>query len=161
MEKKIAPGIYYIGADDKELDLFEGQYILPEGISYNSYLIMDEKIAIMDTIDARKTNECLENLEEQLGGKTPDYLVVHHMEPDHSSNVKLIVEKYPNIKLVCSQKAVAMIKRFFGLELDSDRLIIVGDGSKLDLGEHTLQFFTAPMTPRAGLAKHVAITSTL
>ncbi len=145
MEKKIAPGIYYIGADDKELDLFEGQYILPEGISYNSYLILDEKIAIMDTIDARKTNEWLENLEEQLGGKTPDYLVVHHMEPDHSSNVKLIVEKYPNIKLVCSQKAVAMIKRFFGLELDSDRLIIVGDGSKLDLGEHTLQFFTAPM----------------
>ncbi len=145
MEKRVAPGIFYIGADDKELDLFEGQYILPEGISYNSYVIMDEKIAIMDTIDARKTNEWLENLESTLEGKTPTYLVVHHMEPDHSSNVKLILEKYPEIKLVCSQKAVAMVKRFFGVELPTDRLVIMGEGSKLELGEHTLQFFTAPM----------------
>lgn len=145
MEKKIAPGIFYIGADDKELDLFEGQYILPEGISYNSYVIMDEKIAILDTIDARKTNEWLENLAEVLQDKTPDFLVVHHMEPDHSSNVKLIIEKYPDIKIVCSKKAVAMITRFFGVELPDDRLVVVSDGSKLELGEHTLQFVSAPM----------------
>ena len=145
MEKKIAPGIFYIGADDKELDLFEGQYILPEGISYNSYVIMDEKIAILDTIDARKTNEWLENLAEVLQDKTPDFLVVHHMEPDHSSNVKLIIEKYPDIKIVGSKKAVAMITRFFGVELPDDRLVVVSDGSKLELGEHTLQFVSAPM----------------
>lgn len=145
MEKKIASDIYYVGADDNELDLFEGQYILPEGISYNSYIIMDEKTAILDTIDARKTNEWLENIEEVLQGRVPDYLIVHHMEPDHSSNVKLILEKYPDIKVVCSPKAQAMIKRFFGVELSSDRVVNVGDGSTLSLGEHTLQFFSAPM----------------
>lgn len=145
MNKTIAPGVVYIGADDKELDLFEGQYRIPEGISYNSYVIFDEKIAVLDTIDARKTNEWLENLEEALNGKIPDYLVVHHMEPDHSANVKLMIEKYPNLKVVCSKKAVAMINRFFGVELPDERIVVVNDGSELELGEHTLKFFTAPM----------------
>ena len=145
MNKTIAPGVVYIGADDKELDLFEGQYRIPEGISYNSYVIFDEKIVVLDTIDARKTNEWLENLEEALNGKIPDYLVVHHMEPDHSANVKLMIEKYPNLKVVCSKKAVAMINRFFGVELPDERIVVVNDGSELELGEHTLKFFTAPM----------------
>ena len=145
MNKTIAPGVVYIGADDKELDLFEGQYRIPEGISYNSYVIFDEKIVVLDTIDARKTNEWLENLEEALNGKIPDYLVVHHMEPDHSANVKLMIEKYPNLKVVCSKKAVAMINRFFGVELPDERIVVVNDGSELELGEHALKFFTAPM----------------
>lgn len=145
MNKTIAPGVVYIGADDKELDLFEGQYRIPEGISYNSYVICDEKIAVLDTIDARKTNEWLENLEEALNGKIPDYLVVHHMEPDHSANVKLMIEKYPNLKVVCSKTAVAMINRFFGVELPDERIVVVNDGTELELGEHTLKFFTAPM----------------
>lgn len=145
MNKTIAPGVVYIGADDKELDLFEGQYRIPEGISYNSYVICDEKIAVLDTIDARKTNEWLENLEEALHGKIPDYLVVHHMEPDHSANVKLMIEKYPNLKVVCSKTAVAMINRFFGVELPDERIVVVNDGTELELGEHTLKFFTAPM----------------
>lgn len=145
MNKTIASGVVYIGADDKELDLFEGQYRIPEGISYNSYVIFDEKIAVLDTIDARKTNEWLENLEEALNGKIPDYLVVHHMEPDHSANVKLMIEKYPNLKVVCSKKAVAMINRFFGVELPDERIVVVNDGTELELGEHTLKFFTAPM----------------
>ena len=145
MDNLIAHGIYYIGADDKDLDLFEGQYKIPEGISYNSYVIMDEKIAILDTIDARKTNDWLKNLNQVLQDKTPDYLVVNHMEPDHSSNVKLIIEKYPDITLVCSKKAVAMINRFFGIQMPEDRIIVVDDATTLKLGEHTLQFFTAPM----------------
>lgn len=145
MDNTIAHGIYYIGADDKDLDLFEGQYKIPEGISYNSYVIMDEKIAILDTIDARKTNDWLQNLNEVLQDKKPDFLVVNHMEPDHSANVKLIIEKYPDITLVCTKKAVNMINRFFGLQIPEEKVIIVQDGTTLNLGEHTLQFYTAPM----------------
>ena len=141
----IAPGIQYIGADDKELDLFEGQYAIPEGISYNSYLIRDEKVAILDTIDARKTIDWMENLKGALKDRKPDYLIVSHMEPDHSSNVKLMLDTYPNIKVVASAQAFKMITRFFGVALPAERTIVVKDGSTLSLGEHTLQFFTAAM----------------
>ena len=141
----IAPGIQYIGADDKELDLFEGQYAIPEGISYNSYLIIDEKVAILDTIDARKTIDWMENLKSALKDRKPDYLIVSHMEPDHSSNVKLMLDTYPNIKVVASAQAFKMITRFFGVVLPAERTIVVKDGSTLSLGEHTLQFFTASM----------------
>ena len=141
----IAPGIQYIGADDKELDLFEGQYAIPEGISYNSYLIIDEKVAILDTIDARKTIDWMENLKGALKDRKPDYLIVSHMEPDHSSNVKLMLDTYPNIKVVASVQAFKMITRFFGVALPAERTIVVKDGSTLSLGEHTLQFFTAAM----------------
>jgi len=141
----ITPGIQYIGADDKELDLFEGQYAIPEGISYNSYLIIDEKVAILDTIDARKTIDWMENLKGALKDRKPDYLIVSHMEPDHSSNVKLMLDTYPNIKVVASAQAFKMITRFFGVALPAERTIVVKDGSTLSLGEHTLQFFTAAM----------------
>ena len=141
----IAPGIQYIGADDKELDLFEGQYAIPEGISYNSYLIIDEKVAVLDTIDARKTIDWMENLKGALKDRKPDYLIVSHMEPDHSSNVKLMLDTYPNIKVVASAQAFKMITRFFGVALPAERTIVVKDGSTLSLGEHTLQFFTAAM----------------
>ena len=141
----IAPGIQYIGADDKELDLFEGQYAIPEGISYNSYLIIDEKVAILDTIDARKTIDWMENLKGALKDRKPDYLIVSHMEPNHSSNVKLMLDTYPNIKVVASAQAFKMITRFFGVALPAERTIVVKDGSTLSLGEHTLQFFTAAM----------------
>ena len=141
----IAPGIQYIGADDKELDLFEGQYAIPEGISYNSYLIIDEKVAILDTIDARKTIDWMENLKGALKDRKPDYLIVSHMEPDHSSNVKLMLDTYPNIKVVASAQAFKMITRFFGVALPAERTIVVKDGSTLSLGDHTLQFFTAAM----------------
>lgn len=141
----IAPGIQYIGADDKELDLFEGQYAIPEGISYNSYLIIDEKVAILDTIDARKTIDWMENLKGALKDRKPDYLIVSHMEPDHSSNVKLMLDTYPNIKVVASSQAFKMITRFFGVALPAERTIVVKDCSTLSLGEHTLQFFTAAM----------------
>lgn len=145
MNNMIAPGIQYIGADDNELDLFEGQYELPAGVSYNSYIILDEKVAIMDTIDARKTNEWIDNLNAALGERKPDYLVVSHMEPDHSANVKYVLDTYPDITVVCSQKAVQMIARFFGVALPAERVMVVKDGDTLPLGQHTLQFFTAAM----------------
>ena len=145
MNIQISESIKYIGADDKELDLFEGQYEIPQGISYNSYVILDDKIAVMDTIDARKTNEWLDNLENALNGRIPDFLIVSHMEPDHSSNVKLMIEKYPDLKVVCTQKAVALINRFFDMQLSEDKVIVVSDKSELLLGEHKLTFFTAPM----------------
>jgi len=145
MNIQISESIKYIGADDKELDLFEGQYEIPQGISYNSYVILDDKIAVMDTIDARKTNEWLDNLENALNGRIPDFLIVSHMEPDHSSNVKLMIEKYPDLKVVCTQKAVALINRFFDIQLSEDKVIVVSDKSELLLGEHKLTFFTAPM----------------
>lgn len=145
MDNFISENIKYIGADDKELDLFEGQYDIPEGISYNSYVILDEKVAVLDTIDARKTNEWMDNLNSAIGQRTPDYLIVSHMEPDHSANVKLLADKYPDMKIVCSQKALALINRFFDTQFDTQRCIIVKDGSELELGQHKLQFFTAPM----------------
>ncbi len=141
---EIAKNIQYIGVDDTDIDLFEGQYDVPEGISYNSYLIDDEKIAILDTVDARKTNEWVEKLEAALNGRTPDYLIIHHMEPDHASNVKMILEKYPDCVGVCSQKAVAMVKRFFDVDFGA-RLQVVKEGETLSLGQHTLTFIMAPM----------------
>ena len=140
----ISPGVKYIGVDDLDIDMFEGQYEVPLGVSYNSYLILDEKIAIMDTVDATKTDEWVKNLDAALGGKTPDYLIVQHLEPDHGGSVKFIMEKYPNMTAICSQKAVAMFKRFFDVDFGA-RLQVVKEGETLSLGEHTLQFFMAPM----------------
>lgn len=140
----IASGVKYIGVDDLDIDLFEGQYEVPLGVSYNSYLIDDEKVAIMDTVDATKAEEWAKNLETALGGKTPDYLIVQHLEPDHGGSVQYIMEKYPNMTAVCSQKAVAMFKRFFDTDF-SARIQVVKEGETLSLGEHTLQFFMAPM----------------
>lgn len=140
----IAPNVKYIGVDDLDIDLFEGQYEVPLGISYNSYLILDEKIAIMDTVDATKTAEWEKNLEAALGGKTPDYLIVQHLEPDHGGSVQYILEKYPNMIAVCSQKAVAMFKRYFETDFSS-RIQVVKEGEALSLGQQTLQFLMAPM----------------
>ena len=140
----IVPGVKYIGVDDLDIDLFEGQYEVPLGVSYNSYVILDEKVAIMDTVDAHKTDEWMANLEAALDGRTPDYLIVQHLEPDHGGSVKYIMEKFPEMTAVCSQKAVAMFKRFFDVDFSS-RIQVVKEGETLTLGEHTLQFFMAPM----------------
>ena len=141
----ISDSIKYIGVDDTTLDLFESQYIIPNGVSYNSYIILDDKIAVMDTVDARKTDEWFDNLAAALDGRTPDYLVISHLEPDHSANIKLFAEKYPEAKLVLSVKAKAMLPQFFDIaELDS-RCVTVKEGETLELGSHKLQFFMAPM----------------
>ena len=141
----ISESIKYIGVDDKTIDLFESQYIVPNGVSYNSYVIMDEKIAIMDTVDRRGTEGWLENLEAALGGKTPDYLVVLHMEPDHSANVKNLAEKYPTMKIVGNAKTFTIMGQFFdGIDF-SDRSVVVKEGDTLDLGAHKLTFVMAPM----------------
>lgn len=140
----ISDAVKYIGADDTDLDLFEGQYIIPNGISYNSYVILDDKIAVLDTVDARKTDEWLANLEATLCGKTPDYLIINHMEPDHAANVNLLMDKYPTLTGVCNQKAADIMNRFFGTDY-SGRLMIVKERDTLALGSHTLQFFMAPM----------------
>ena len=137
--------IKYIGVDDTTIDLFESQYIVPNGISYNSYLIMDEKIAIMDTVDLRKSKEWFANLEEALEGRIPDYLVVQHMEPDHSGNIAILIEKYPEIKIAASAKAVQMMPQFFEDTCFEGKTITVKEGDTLNLGTHTLQFFMAPM----------------
>ena len=134
----LTENIHYIGVDDKDIDLFEGQYDVPEGVSYNSYLIEDEKIAIMDTVDVRKKDEWEKVLEKALDGKTPDYLVVQHFEPDHSGSVKYIMEKYPQVVAVCSPKAKPMFERFFDVDY-GDRILVVKEGDTLSLGEHTLQ----------------------
>ena len=140
----ISDTIKYIGVNDHEVDLFEGQYIVPNGMAYNSYVIMDEKIAVMDTVDARFTHAWLDNLQNVLGGKSPDYLVVQHMEPDHSANIHNFVKNYPNAKIVSSVKAFAMMKNFFGADF-AEKQIVVGEGDTLSLGERTLTFVTAPM----------------
>ena len=140
----ISPSIQYIGVDDKTIDLFESQYIVPHGISYNSYVILDEKIAVMDTVDARATGLWLKNLADVLGDRKPDYLVVSHMEPDHASNIQTLAEKYPDMKIVASAKALSMIPQFFTFDI-SDRSIGAKEGETLSLGQHTLQFFMAPM----------------
>lgn len=143
--KKLTDAVYYVGADDKTLDLFEGQYVIPEGISYNSYVIMDEKIAVMDTVDKRATDEWFKNLEEVLGGKAPDYLVVLHMEPDHAANIEQFLNKYKNAKVVTNPKTFNMIPQFFEhLDLEG-RKIVVNEGDELVLGEHVLTFVMAPM----------------
>lgn len=145
MITEITSDIKYIGADDTDIDLFESQYVVPNGISYNSYVILDEKIAIMDTVDNRKTDEWLANLEEALQGRKPDYLIVQHMEPDHAANIGNIATRYPEVRIVLSTKAAQMLPQFFeGVDF-ADRLVIVKEGETLSLGSHTLQFFMAPM----------------
>ena len=141
---KITNDIQYIGVNDHVVDLFEGQYVVPNGMSYNSYVILDDKIAVMDTVDAGFTHEWLDNLQVALRGRKPDYLVVQHMEPDHSANIVNFTKMYPSAKIVSSAKAFAMMKNFFGTDF-SDRQIVVGDGDTLSLGMHRLTFFTAPM----------------
>ena len=140
----ITKDIAYIGVNDRKVDLFEGQYVVPNGMSYNSYVILDEKIAVMDTVDANFTHEWLDNLQNALGGRQPDYLVVQHMEPDHSANIVSFTKAYPNAKIVSSSKAFVMMKNFFGTDF-ADKQVVVGEGSTLELGRHTLTFVTAPM----------------
>ena len=140
----ITNDIRYIGVNDHEVDLFEGQYVVPNGMSYNSYAIMDEKVAIMDTVDQNFTAEWLGNIEAVLEGRKPDFLVVHHMEPDHSANIHKFLTTYPEATVVSSAKAFTMMKQFFGTDY-SDRRIVVGEGDTLCLGKHTLTFVTAPM----------------
>ncbi len=141
---KITDSIFYVGEDDKTLDLFESQYIIPNGVSYNSYVIMDEKITVMDTIDGRKTKEWIENIKEVLGDKTPAYLVVSHMEPDHAASIKDLMDLYPEMKVVGNAKTFPMISQFFDVDLEG-RTVTVKEGDTLELGSHTLQFFMAPM----------------
>ena len=140
----ITKDIRYVGVNDHKIDLFEGQYVVPNGMSYNSYVILDEKIAVMDTVDVNFTHEWLDNLQEALGGRQPDYLIVQHMEPDHSANVANFVKAYPNARIVSSAKAFTMMKNFFGTDF-ADRQIVVGEGDTLSLGKHELTFVTAPM----------------
>ena len=141
----ISESIKYIGVDDTTLDLFESQYIVPHGVSYNSYLILDEKIAVMDTVDARKTKEWFDNLDKELKERVPDYLIVSHLEPDHSANIQLFTEKYKEAKLVLSAKAKVMLPQFFNIEGLDERCIVVKEGEELDLGNHHLKFIMAPM----------------
>lgn len=145
MKVQISDAVKYIGVDDKTIDLFESQYIVPNGISYNSYVIMDEKIAVMDTVDKRKTDEWFANLEEALDGRTPDYLIIHHLEPDHASNIKALADKYPSMKLVGNAKTFNMMPQYFETLDLTDRTLTVKEGDELELGSHTLKFFMAPM----------------
>lgn len=140
----ITDDIKYVGVNDREIDLFEGQYIVPDGIAYNSYAIVDKEIAIMDSVDVRFKDEWLKNIKAALDGRAPDYLVVQHMEPDHSSSIEYFLNEYPGAKVVSSAKAFTMMKNFFGTDF-ADRQIVVGEGSKLSLGKHELTFMTAPM----------------
>ena len=140
----ITKDIKYIGVNDHQVDLFEGQYVVPNGMAYNSYLILDDKTAVMDTVDRNFTHEWLDNLAEALDGRKPDYLIVQHMEPDHSANIMSFMNAYPQALIVSSQKAFAMMRNFFGTEFE-DRRVVVGEGDTLTLGRHTLTFVTAPM----------------
>ena len=143
MIKQVTPEIKYIGVDDLDLDLFESQYVVPEGMSYNSYLILDEKVAVMDTVDARMTQEWLAQLEEALGGRKPDYLVVQHMEPDHSGSILALTQKYPDIVIVATAKALVFLGQFFdGVKFNT---LAVKEGDTLELGAHTLKFIMAAM----------------
>lgn len=144
MNINISDAIKYIGVDDKDIDLFESQYIVPNGISYNSYVILDEKICVLDTVDKRKTDEWVANLVNVLDGKTPDYLIINHLEPDHASNIQLLADKYPDMKLVGNAKTFNMLPQFFDIDL-TDRTVTVKEGDSLNLGEHTLSFYMAPM----------------
>lgn len=141
---KITDTIKYVGTDDREIDLFESQYIVPNGVSYNSYVILDEKIAVMDGVDERAEKAWFQNLEEVLDGKMPDYLVVSHMEPDHAGNMQKFMEKYPQAQLVVNAKALSMLPQFFTLDM-SARSVVVKEGDELDLGSHVLTFVMAPM----------------
>lgn len=144
MDTIVTNNIKYVGVNDRDIDLFEGQYIVENGMAYNSYVILDKKIAVMDSVDANFKDEWLDNLADVLGDKTPDYLIVQHMEPDHSANIDAFAEKYPAAQIVASAQAFNMMKNFFGTDF-SDRRIVVKEGDTLELGEHTLTFITAPM----------------
>ena len=143
-DMKISDSVVYIGVNDKTIDLFESQYKVPNGVSYNSYVILDEKVAVMDTVDKRVTEQWLENLSQALNGRTVDYLVVSHLEPDHASNIQKLAELYPNMKIVGNAKIFSMLPQFFTMDF-SDRSVVVKEGDTLSLGSHTLQFFMAPM----------------
>ena len=142
---EITPTIRYVGVDDLDIDLFESQYVVPEGMAYNSYIILDEKVAIMDTVDARKGAEWWANVESVLAGRTPDYLVVQHLEPDHAALIHEVVTRYPQVKVVATAKAVQMMPQFFDNVDFEGRTVAVKEGDTLSLGSHTLQFFVAPM----------------
>ena len=141
---EISQSIKYVGVNDHEIDLFEGQYKVPNGMAYNSYVIIDEKTAVLDTVDAKFGNEWMANVKAALSGREPDYLIVHHMEPDHSANILLFNKEFPSATIVSSQKAFAMMSGFFGQDFNECR-VVVGDGDRLPLGEHVLNFVTAPM----------------
>ena len=141
---RVSDDIIYVGVNDHQIDLFEGQYVVPEGMAYNSYVVKDYKIAVMDTVDKNFTHEWLDNVAKALEGKKPDYLVVQHMEPDHSANIVNFMKTYPEATIVSSQKAFGMMKNFFGQEFE-DRRLIVGEGDELPLGKHVLKFIAAPM----------------
>ena len=144
MIRDISDAVKYIGADDNDLDLFESQYDVPDGMCYNSYVILDEKIAVLDTIDKRKTDVWFDNLEKVLNGRTPDYLVISHLEPDHASNIAKAAEKYPEMKLIGNAKTFNMLPQFFDLDT-TDRTVTVKEGETVDLGTHKLTFYMAPM----------------
>ena len=143
-DMKISDSVVFIGVNDKTIDLFESQYKVPKGVSYNSYVILDEKVAVMDTVDKRATEEWLDNLDKALNGRSVDYLVVSHLEPDHASNIQRLAEKYPDMQLVGNAKIFSMLPQFFDLDF-SERKVVVKEGDTLSLGSHTLQFFMAPM----------------
>ncbi len=142
--KNITNDVFYVGVDDKDIDLFENQYVVPNGMAYNSYVIMDDKIAIMDMVDAKCAKEWFSNVDEVLNGKQPDYMIISHLEPDHSVNLAEVIEKYPDIKLVSNAKLFGMLANFFDISV-ADRSITVAEGDTVVLGTHTLQFFMAPM----------------
>ncbi len=142
---EISEAIKYIGVDDKDIRLFEGQYVVPNGMSYNSYLIKDEKVVVMDTVDERATQQWVKNLEEELDGRKPDYLVISHLEPDHSANIKLLADKYPEMKIVGNLKTFAFLPQFFEIGDIEERKVVVNEADTLNIGKHTLQFFMAPM----------------
>ena len=144
MTTQITDTIRYIGVDDKDLDLFESQYEVPNGMAYNSYVILDEKIAVMDTVDERKTGEWITNLQKELAGRTPDYVVVQHMEPDHTGSLKQLLDLYPDIQLVGNAKTFQMLPQFYPVDIEG-KTVTVKEGDTLSLGSHTLQFFLAPM----------------
>lgn len=141
---KVTNDIKYIGVNDHQIDLFEGQYIVPNGMAYNSYVIMDEKIAVMDSVETGFTKEWMENIQNVLGGRTPDYLIVHHMEPDHSANIVNFINQYPDVKIVASARAFTMMNNFFRIDF-AEKQMVVGEGDILSLGKHQLTFLMAPM----------------
>ena len=144
MNTTVTDSVIYVGADDTTLDLFESQYVVPEGVSYNSYVILDDEITIMDTVDKRATEEWFANVEKVLGDKTPSYLVVSHLEPDHAANIQKAAEKYPDMKIIGNAKTFSMMPQFFEMDL-TDRSVVVKEGDTISIGTHTLQFFMAPM----------------
>ena len=143
MKKHVTKDIYYVGVNDHQVDLFEGQYVVPNGMAYNSYVIVDELVAIMDTVDQHFTKEWLANVKEALGDRKPDYLIVQHMEPDHSANIMNLVKEYPNMFVVGNEKTFKMMEQFFHEEIK--KKLVVSEGDTLNLGEHILHFVFAPM----------------